>query len=246
MKTSKFFFFSIVGSFLFLCACGTSYTTPGASVNISEQADEEVAKVLNTEPTTTFPARIAIARIQSPNYTNYKNKKYSPYRSNNGYSMVLTREVQEDEVFRQINDWDGVAVASPFNRLLLPYEYKTIKDLRIAAAKMKAQMLLVYTFDTQYIVDTKNFGPQNVIALGYLKNKEVKVVTTASAALFDVQTEYLYGLAEETASETKKSNAWKKVEELDALRLNTEATAFQGLVKNVASMWEEVLKEYNQ
>lgn len=81
---------------------------------------------------------------------------------------------------------------------------------------------MVYTFDSQFSIDNKNYGPQNVFSLGYLKNKNVKVRTTASVALFDVQTEYLYGLAEVTAEQSKTSNVWKKENEVDYLRIETE------------------------
>ena len=158
--------------------------------------------------------------------------------------MILTRDAEEEEAFEKLSKMEGVKQAAPFNRLLLPYQYSSIKDLRLAAAKMKAQMLLVYTFDTQFTVDTKNYGPQNLIALGYLKNKEVKVATTASVALFDVQTEYLYGLGEATAYQTKKANAYKKLDEVDNLRIETEKKAFNGLIAEVEKMWKGVLEEY--
>ena len=227
---------------LMLSSCG-KYVTPGSSVNISELADQDIAKVLSNKPAAEFPVNIAIARVQSPTYTSntYRGSE-SPKQST--YSMVLTRDAGEDEALRRLSELDGVNHASPFNRLLLPYQYSSIKDLRMAAARMKAQMLLVYTFDTEFIIDTKNYGPQNVIALGYLKNKDVKVVTTASVAIFDVQTEYLYGLAETTVQENRKSNAWKKKDEVDNLRLQTEREAFAKLMGEVENLWGEVKKEY--
>ena len=109
---------------------------------------------------------------------------------------------------------------------------------------MKANMLMVYTFDTQFAIDTKNYGPQNIIAFGYLKNKEVKVTTTASVALFDVQTEYLYGLGEATASQIKRANAYKKVDEVDNLRIETEKKAFGQLMGEIEKMWNGVREEY--
>ncbi len=242
MNTLKFFI-AVVLTF-FLSSCATKYVTPGSSVNISELADEDISKILSNKPTAEFPVNIAIARIQSPVYTNWKHQRPMYYQPESNFSMVLTRDVEEDEAFKKLNDLDRVNQASPFNRLLLPYNYKSIKDLRLAAAKMKAEMLLVYTFDTEFIIDTKNYGPQNVFALGYLKNKDVKVVTTASAAIFDVQTEYLYGLAEATAKESKKSNAWKKQDEVDALRINTEKEAFKGLVTEIERIWGDLKNEY--
>lgn len=235
--------FLVLVSF-FLASCAAKYTTPGGSVNISELADEDIAKILSNKPAAQFPVNVAIARIQSPRYTalGYSRAVYA--NPSASYSMVLTRDAVEEEVYENWSKLEGIESASPFNRLLLPYQYKTIKDLRLAAAKMKAGMLIVYTFDTEYVIDTKNFGPQNAISLGYLKNKEVKVVTTASAAVFDVQTEYLYGLTEATARKVKKSNAWKKQEEVDALREDTEREAFMGLSKKIEELWGDILEEY--
>jgi hypothetical protein len=167
-------------------------------------------------------------------------------RPQGNFSLILTRDADEDEAFGKLAEFTGVKQAAPFNRLLLPYNYNSIKDLRLAAAKMKAQMLLVYTFDTEFRIDTKNYGPQNVFSLGYLKNKDVKVVTTASVAIFDVQTEYLYGLAEATANENKKSNAWKKQDQVDNLRIETEKKAFNKLMGEIEKMWARVVKEYSK
>lgn len=226
-----------------LTSCG-SYTTPGGSVNISQLADENIAEVLSNEAVAEFPVNLAIARIQAPRYTNYRYQRNNYDQPGSNFSMVLTRDVEEDDAFKKLSQLDGITQASPFNRLLLPYGYNSIKDLRLAAAKMKAEVLLVYTFDTEFVIETKNYGPQNVFTLGYLKNKEVKVVTTASAAIFDVQTEYLYGLAEVTSRASKKSNAWKKNDQVDALRVQTEKEAFNKLVSEVESVWASVVTEY--
>ena len=77
-----------------------------------------------------------------------------------------------------------------------------------------------------------------------MKNKEVKVTTTASVALFDVQTEYLYGLGEATASQIKRANAYKKVDEVDNLRIETEKKAFVQLMDEIEKMWNGVREEY--
>ena len=242
MKTTISTLFLIV---FLLNSCATKYTTPGSEVKISALADEDIAKVLTNKPSAEFPVKIAVARIQAPNYSNflYNRRQEVP---NGNFSMILTREPNEENTIKELAKLKGIKQISPFNRLLLPYNYQTIKDLRLAAAKMKAQMLLVYTFDTEFSVDAKNYGPQNVFALGYLKNKELKVRTTSSVALFDVQTEYLYGLAEATAEKTKKSNIWKENQEVDNLRIESEKESFENLSKEIEKMWKEVYDEYNK
>jgi hypothetical protein len=225
-------------------SCSPKYVTPGSDVKISELADADISKLLANKPAAEFPVNIAVVRLQSPTYTSYRYRSSYAPQPLDKFSMILTRDAEEEEAFAKLAKMEGVKQASPFNRLLLPYTYNSIKDLRMAAAKMKAQMLLVYTFDTQFFVDTKNYGPQNIIALGYLKNKEVKAVTTASVALFDVQTEYLYGLAEATAHQKRKANAWKKLDEVDNLRMETEKESFNSLVGEIEKMWKGVMQEY--
>jgi hypothetical protein len=229
-------------------SCSLKYVTPGSDVKISTLADEDISKLLANKPTSDFPVNIAIARIQHPQYTSYSYHRSHAEFDTRGqnFSLILTRDAGEDEGLKKLNEMSGVRQAAPFNRLLLPYNYKSIKDLRLAAAKMKANMLLVYTFDTEFKIGTKNYGAQNIFSLGYLKNKEVKVVTTASMALFDVQTEYLYGLAEATENENKRANAWKKQDEVDNLRLSTERKAFEKLIGEIQTMWPGVVKEYGK
>lgn len=232
--------------FLLFNSCSTKYVTPGGDVKISALADEDITKILSNKPSAEFPVSIAVARIQAPKYSNNKYPNQEAKTATGNFSMVLTREYDEEKQLQEIGKLKGIKQISPFNRLLLPYNYNSIKDLRLAAAKMKAQMLLVYTFDTEFIVDAKNFGPQNVFALGYLKNKEVKVRTTSSAALFDVQTEYLYGLAEATEEVEKRSNVWKQSQDVDQLRIESEKKSFEKLSKEIEQMWDGIYQEYNK
>lgn len=231
---------------LLLSSCATKYITPGGDVQISALADEDISKVLSNKPTAEFPVTIAVARIQAPKYSNHRYSYNNPVTANGNFSMILTRDQYEENAIQEIGKLNGIKQISPFNRLLLPYNYSSIKDLRLAAAKMKAQMLLVYTFDTEFSIDAKNYGPQNVFALGYLKNKTVKVRTTSSAALFDVQTEYLYGLAEATEEVEKKSNVWKQNQEVDDLRLESEKKSFDKLSKEITTMWNGIYQEYKK
>lgn len=230
---------------LLLSSCATKYVTPGGNVQISALADEDISKVLSNKPTAEFPVTIAVARIQAPKYSNHRYSYNNPVPNGN-FSMILTRDQYEENAIQEIGKLNGIKQISPFNRLLLPYNYSSIKDLRLAAAKMKAQMLLVYTFDTEFSIDAKNYGPQNVFALGYLKNKTLKVRTTSSAALFDVQTEYLYGLAEATEEVEKKSNVWKQNQEVDDLRIESEKKSFDKLSKEITTMWNGIYLEYKK
>ncbi len=250
---------AILGLVLAGCA---SYTTPGGSVPLVELAEPDVGRsatadasggvapaqaggtaineFLKIQPTARFPARIAVARVQAPGYASQSNSGFGTGR----YSVVTTRDVESDESFARMEAMPMVAGFGPLNRILLPVELDSLKALRTAAARLKADILLVYTFDTSFRVGAQHFGPVNVIALGLLPNKEVAVTTTASAAFFDVRTEFLYGLAEASARESRYASVWGSSDAVDELRVTTERKAFEALVPEIEKAWSGIVEEH--
>ena len=219
--------------------CAT-YTTPGGSVSLSEMADPEINEILATEPAASFPVNIAVARVQAPHYQSYRVNSYGTGR----YSVVTNREVETEEDFEKISHLPQVSAVGPLNRILLPERLDSINALRGAAARLKADVLLIYTFDTTFHAGEQKFAPLNAISLGFLKNKEVTVTTTASAAIFDVRTEYLYGLAEATQRESKWASVWGTSSVIDDLRILTERHAFEGLLVEIDKTWRNIIREY--
>jgi len=182
-----------------------------------------------------------VARVQAPEYQSHRNSSFGTGR----YSVVTTRDVEGDDDFERIAALPGVAGLGPLNRILLPTSLDTIRALRVAAAQLKADILLVYTFDTTFRVGEQHFRPLNVIALGFLPNKEVAVTTTASAALFDVRTEFLYGLSEASARESRYASVWGSADAVDDLRIATEREAFQALVVEIEKTWAGIVKQHS-
>jgi len=227
------------GTLLMLAGCA-SYTTPGGSVQLSGLTNGDVNELMSKEPAATFPANISTARIQAPGYQSYKVSSFGTGR----YSVVTTREVETEQDFEQLSKLPQVAGIAPLNRILLPTNLDSIKSLREASARLKTDILLIYTFDTSFHAGEQTFAPLNVISLGFLKNKEVTVTTTVSAALFDVRTEYLFGLAEATARESKDSSIWGTSDAVDDLRVTTEKAAFQKLLPAIEKTWTGILSQY--
>jgi len=229
----------ILSALLILSGCA-SYTTPGGGVQLSELADTDINELMSQEPAAVFPANITVARVQAPGYQSYKLSSFGVGR----YSVVTTREVESDDDFARLSKLPQVAGIAPLNRILLPSKLDSIKSLREASARLKADILLIYTFDTSFHAGGQKFAPLNVIALGFLKNKEVTVTTTVSAAFFDVRTEYLFGLSEATSKESTNANVWSTSSAVDEMRIITEKAAFQKLLPEIEKTWSGIASQY--
>lgn len=230
---------SILLVVLALTGCA-SYVTPGGPATLSNLGTPGINEIMAQQPAAEFPARLAIARVQASGYRSLRGNAYGAGR----YSVVLTRDIEDAADFERIARMPGVAAVGPLNRILLPTRLETLEDLREAAARLKADILLIYTFDTTFQAGEQKFLPLNTIALGFLKNKKVTVTTTASAALFDVRTEFLYGVAEATAQDSKRASVWSEASAVDDLRVQTEKNAFASLVVELETTWKDILVEY--
>ena len=235
----KIYRIAVFAALLALGGCA-SYTTPGGSVQLSNLADVDINELMSKEPAASFPANISVARVQAPGYQSYKVSSFGTGR----YSVVTTREVESEGDFKRLSELPQIAGIAPLNKILLPTNLDSVRSLREASARLKADILLIYTFDTSFHAGEQKFAPLNVISLGFLKNKEVSVTTTVSAAFFDVRTEYLYGLSEATARESKNASVWSTSSAVDDMRVTTEKAAFQKLLPEIEKTWSGIVAQY--
>lgn len=224
---------------LLLSACAT-YQTPGAGINIGNlsKADTDIAELMKREPASPFPARIAIARAQTSGYYSRNNQCYGK----GNYCVVTTRDVETEQDFERLGRLPMISGIAAMSRILLPEQLNSIKDLRVAAATLKTDMLLVYSLDTRFKVESTDIGPLALVSLGFLPNKKAHVSTTASAALFDVRTGFVYGAVEATAKEQQRATVWSSEEAIDNSRLKTEAASFQQLLGEFEKLWKGVVE----
>lgn len=220
---------------LLLASCA-SYTTPGGSANISALATPDVAALLAVKPVATAPARVAVAQLQQAGYRNYQQQGYGQ----GAFSLVMERDAAAERVLQQLARLDGVAAVAPINRLLLPAQLDSIAALRQAAARVQANVLLVYTFDTRFQTGQQQLPLLNTILLGALNNQPLTVRSNVSAVVFDVQTEYVYGLAEANVQTHGSSNLWQTDSEVDKLRQDAEQQALVALMTQLQTQWSQI------
>jgi hypothetical protein len=223
---------------LFTAGC-TNYLTPGGvKVGNLSAADGDIEAALKREPASPFPARIAIARVQVTGYSARGNSCYGRGQ----YCVVTTRDIETEADFERIQRLPMVGGLATMSRILLPEQLSSIRDLRLAAANLKTDMVLIYSLDTRFSIDSTDIGPLALISLGYLPNKRAMVSTTASAALFDVRTGFIYGVAESTANDQQRSTMWSTEAAIDSARQRTEAESFKKLIAEFEKLWKGIVE----
>ena len=153
------------------------YTTPGGAGDLSLFADRDIQAVLATRPASALPVNLAIARIQQPGYRSYTARGHGRGR----FSVITVRDVETQQDLERIAALPEVSQVVPLNRLLLSDRLESERPLRLAAAALHADMILVYTLDTDFFIGDV-LRPLTVISLGLSPNQHVRVTTTASAS----------------------------------------------------------------
>jgi hypothetical protein len=225
---------------LSVSGCST-YTTPGAGVSMPQLRDGgEMAEFYQRQPEARFPAVVAVVRVQDRGYCSYTACAHGSGR----FTVLNTRDIESEEDFQRVARLPMISALAALNRLVLPDTLDSLHDLRLAAATLKADMLLVYSLDTVFRIESTDLGPLSLISLGFLPNKEARVTTTASAMLTDVRSGYIYGLAEATALESKRATFWSSKDAIDSSRQNAEKKAFHLLTEEFMKLWQHVVNVY--
>ena len=221
--------------------CAVNYTTPAGGVSISSLTEDGIAELLKAEPASQFPARIAVARVQAPGYRSRTNNSYGSGR----YSVVTVRDIEDESDFETISNLPEVADVAALNRLLILPDLNSIKDLRLSAARLKTDLLLVYTVDTAFHVESTPLGPLSLVTLGTLPNKNVFVSSTIAGVLVDVRTGFIYGASESTEREEKGANIWSTKDAIDEARIKSEKASFKSFVNGFVELWNSVVEQYS-
>lgn len=228
---------------LLLLACGCAhYRTPGGGVSIPAITDSKIAEALAREPAAQFPAHVIVARVQASGYVSSSARGYG----NGGYTVLTTRDIETDEDWAQLASQPGIAAVGAINRILLPIELRSVQDLREAAAQLHGDIVLLYTVDTAFHTENQLVAPLQLVSLGMFASEKSRITTTCAAAFIDVRTGYVYGVAEGTATDTRRSSPWTTEAAIEAARLKTERGAFASALKEITKTWMSINAEYNR
>ncbi len=224
-----------------LGACST-YTTPGAGVSLGAitEGDKDIAATMARQPAINFPARLAVVRVASAGYRSGSN-----YSIGTGaFAIVTTRDIETDESFNRLGTMPHVAAVAPVSRLLVSSNLGSTRDLRTAAAQLRADAILIYTIDTHFRTESAQLGPLQTIALGFLPSEKAVVNATCAFIIVDVRTGFVYGTGETTATEDQRSNIWGSASAIETARLKAEQRAFEDGLGEVEKLWGSVVAEH--
>lgn len=225
-----------------LGGCAQSYIVPGAKADLQAFAPVSVQESFAAKPSAPFPAAIAMVRVQGPTYSNF-HLGPSAVPVGDRYSVVTTREVEDDAQFDRLAKLPQVDGVTGLNRMLLPEHPGSEQDLRQAAARLHADLMLIYTFDTAFF-NVDQARPLTAISLGFLPTRKIAVSTTASALLVDTRTGYVYSTYEATRRSDTRASIWASEDAADEARRDNERAAFSEMVESVAGSWPRLLDRY--
>ncbi len=226
---------------VFCGGCSSHYVTPGGPADLTGITSMEMEENFTAQPAAKFPARLAVVQLQGSNYE--RGDGYSTYGEGN-YRVVSTDLSQaRRDPSEYLEKCEAVAGFAVLNRMVLPRELKTSKDLRLAASKLHADLLMMYTLDTTFYVVDHEVGPLNTLTLGFLPNQEAKVSCVASCIVLDVRTGYVYGLAEGQALDSNLATVWSSEDAVEKTRIEVESQALEKLWGQTEKLFSGIGRE---
>jgi hypothetical protein len=157
---------------------------------------------------------------------------------------MLTQELMSEPQMEAMLKWPSVAGVASVTRLTIPSRLDSIDDLRLAGAKIQADILVVYTIDTSFRIQGRGYGPLTAISLGMVPDRDAYITATASAILIDVRSGFVYGVAEATARTAGLTSVWGTRDTVDRKRMEAEEESFSQLLDQMAKTWSGIVKQY--
>lgn len=225
--------------FLFCAGCA-GYVTPGGPAPLSDISRADATLLLAQQPSPRFPVKLGMVRVQASAYKSFSSASYGSGR----FSVVATHELLSDQPLQTVSKWPLVADVAPLNTTLLPSRLESLDDLRLAAAKNQADVLMVYTIDTSFQVKGHRYAPLADLPVGKAPDKDAAITSAASAAFIDVRTGFSYGTVQAAASVDDLSDAWQTGKTLDDKRMQAERDAFGSMLSAAEKTWSDIASRY--
>lgn len=231
-------------SVMLLAGCASTYIPPGNRAELQSFAPPSIQAGFAIKPSNPFPASIAFVHIQSSGYSNYYAERHGGVYGSGSYSVMLNREVESPAQFERVSKLPRVSGLTALNRMLLPTVFNGDIDLRTAASRLQADLIFVYTFDTQF-KDTNKAASLSVLTLGLAPSHVVVATSTVSGLLMDTRTGFIYSALEASDKQDMLATSWGSSDAVDEVRRTAEGAAFNKLIDEFVKSWPQVLARYD-
>lgn len=243
MRIASLFFAVVLASLA--SGCKKGYITPSGRANFAAITSSTMQESFAAKPTAEFPAYLAVARIQAPKYRSYYTDREGGVYGEGRYSIITVRDVEDTADFDKVGNLPQIGGVTYISTLLLPQTLRTDREIREAAARLKADMVLLYTFDTSFHENDTSTA-LNLITLGLSPTRKVFVHVTASALLMDTRTGFIYAAFDANEKKQLTSNVWESGEAADRARREIEKTAFKELIAEFEKQWPKIIERAKQ
>ncbi len=221
--------------------CVENYIPPSGRADLNKISNISMQESFAARPAASFPASIAAVRVQQSGYTSYSTRREGGVYGSGRYSVITVKDVEEDKDLEGLSKLPDMGGFISISALLLPQNMQSDLELRQAAARLKADMVLLYTFDTSFH-DNDTFVGLDVLTLGIAPTRRVFVQVNASAILIDTRTGFIYTALDANEKRELTTNAWESRESADRARLDAEKAAFKSLVGEFEKNWPQVVE----
>jgi len=241
IPVTVFFMFGILAS---LSAC--CYQMPPQLVgpkDVEEVLARRAATTTQPAPVAHIPARIAVARVT------YRGNLFSIRHQSDkeprlSFGAQFSRTQGAADAGARLAKLPQVAGVAPLNHLLLPDEFDDDYALRLAASRIKADLLLIYSLYSERTTDGVEFAPVTIATLGLAPDKTITVGVTATCALIDVRTGHVLGRARAKRESTELSTDWHHLDATSAALDHAEDESLERLMDQFELCWRDVLQQW--
>lgn len=243
-QTFPLFALALAGVLAGCSATEGSFETPNTfNEALLKDTESDVAKEFMRKPAAQFPPHIAIARLAGDEER--EERRYYYQRSQSGIDALDLRDTPKHlAVLEELRKQPGIGGAATVNSLILPKdEPSAIKAIRKAAAKIHADMALVYIVNSGRTVEDE--APfVSFITLGLAPLQKINANASVAAVLIDVRTGYTYGVLSAVADEDSRNIGWFSRSESKALRIRAENAAMDKLIASIPGSIKGVTARY--
>lgn len=222
-----------------------SYIPPSGRADLTAISSQSMQESFAAKPAAAFPASIVAIRVQRPGYRSYYTEQEGGVYGGGRYSVITVKEVEDEADLARLSKLPDIGGLISISSLLLPQTLQSDKELREAAARLKADMVLMYTFDTSFHDNDASFA-LTTVSLGLSPTRKIFVRVAASALLIDTRTGFIYAALEANEKRVVRSNAWESQGSADRARQDAEKAAFKGLVAEFEKSWPAIVERAKQ